>query len=116
MRVGCGRGGNSFVHDRQPAKFAHIANSGYGAGYYGYMWSEVLALDMLSVFGDNIMNPVVGRRFRDTILALANGGQVPAGTWCVISSAARPIARRFSPRSPASDKARVTSSNTGRKN
>ena len=59
-----------------PANFAHIANSGYGAGYYGYMWSEVLALDMLSAFGDNIMNPAVGRRFRDTILA--NGGQVPA--------------------------------------
>ena len=59
-----------------PANFAHIANSGYGAGYYGYMWSEVLALDMLSAFGNNLMNPVVGRRFRDTVLA--QGGQQPA--------------------------------------
>ena len=40
------------------------------------MWSQVLALDMLSAFGENIMNPAVGRRFRETILA--NGGQVPA--------------------------------------
>ncbi len=55
-----------------PNSFAHLIG-GYGAGYYGYMWSEVLALDMLSAFGDNIMNPQVGRRFRDTILG--NGGQ-----------------------------------------
>jgi thimet oligopeptidase len=59
-----------------PANFAHIANGGYGAGYYGYMWSQVLALDMLSAFGDNVMNAQVGERFRATILA--NGGQVPA--------------------------------------
>jgi thimet oligopeptidase len=58
-----------------PGNFAHIAG-GYAAGYYGYMWSEVLALDMLSAFGKNIMNPKVGHRFRDVILA--NGGQVPA--------------------------------------
>jgi len=58
-----------------PGNFGHIAG-GYAAGYYGYMWSEVLALDMLSAFGGNIMNPKVGHRFRDVILA--NGGQVPA--------------------------------------
>ena len=32
-----------------PASFSHIA-SNYAAGYYGYMWSQVLALDMLSPF------------------------------------------------------------------
>ncbi len=58
-----------------PGSFTHIMG-GYAAGYYGYMWSEVLALDMLSKFGDNLMNPSVGRRFRNKILA--NGGQVPA--------------------------------------
>ena len=58
-----------------PGNFTHIAG-GYAAGYYGYMWSEVLALDMLSRFGSNIMNSKVGHHFRDTILA--NGGQVPA--------------------------------------
>lgn len=56
-----------------PANFAHIVGSGYGAGYYGYMWSEVLALDMLSIFGDSLMNPAIGKRFRDTILS--QGGQ-----------------------------------------
>jgi thimet oligopeptidase len=51
-----------------PGAFEHII-SGYAAGYYGYMWSEVLALDMLSAYGDNLMDPAVGRRFRRTILA-----------------------------------------------
>ena len=37
------------------------------------MWSEVLALDMLSPYGSNLMNPKVGRRFRDT--ELAPGGE-----------------------------------------
>lgn len=56
-----------------PGTFAHIVG-GYAAGYYGYMWSEVLALDMLSPFGDNVMDPAVGRRYREIVLA--NGGQV----------------------------------------
>jgi len=55
-----------------PSSFSHIA-SNYGAGYYGYMWSEVLALDMLTPFRKNMLDPAVGRRYRDTILA--NGGQ-----------------------------------------
>jgi len=50
-----------------PGQFSHII-SNYGAGYYGYMWSEVLALDMLSQYGNNLMNPAVGRRFRTEIL------------------------------------------------
>jgi thimet oligopeptidase len=57
-----------------PAAFSHIAG-GYAAGYYGYMWSEVMALDMLSAFGNNLLDPNVGARYRNTILA--NGGQVP---------------------------------------
>jgi Zn-dependent oligopeptidase len=58
-----------------PGTFGHLVG-GYGAGYYGYMWSEVLALDMLSAYGKNLMNPAVGRRFRELILS--KGGQRPA--------------------------------------
>ena len=58
-----------------PGTFSHII-SGYAAGYYGYMWSQVLALDMLSAFDGNLMDPVVGRRFRKTVLA--QGSQKPA--------------------------------------
>jgi thimet oligopeptidase len=60
---------------RFPATFSHIAG-GYAAGYYGYMWSEAVALDMLAAFGSNLMDPKVGERFRDTILA--RGGEVKA--------------------------------------
>ena len=57
---------------RFPASFSHIASS-YAAGYYGYMWSEVMALDMLSAFRGNLLDPKVGSRYRDTILS--QGGQ-----------------------------------------
>lgn len=55
-----------------PAAFSHIAG-GYGAGYYGYMWSQVMALDMLSGFKGNLMDPAAGKRYRDAILA--RGGE-----------------------------------------
>ncbi len=55
-----------------PASFSHIA-SNYAAGYYGYMWSEVIALDMLSKFQPNMLDPKVGRAYREAILA--SGGQ-----------------------------------------
>ncbi len=58
-----------------PGTFAHIVG-GYAAGYYGYMWAEVIALDMLSAFGDSLINPAVGRRFRRDILS--RGAQEPA--------------------------------------
>ena len=51
-----------------PGQFDHLMN-GYGAGYYGYMWSEVLALDMLSRYNGKLLNPAVGKRYRETILA-----------------------------------------------
>jgi thimet oligopeptidase len=55
-----------------PASFSHIA-ANYAAGYYGYMWSQVIALDMLSKFKPDMLDPKVGRTYRDTILA--SGGQ-----------------------------------------
>jgi thimet oligopeptidase len=55
-----------------PGTFAHIAG-GYAAGYYGYMWAEVIALDLLSAFGENLMDAEVGQRFRREILA--RGGE-----------------------------------------
>jgi thimet oligopeptidase len=71
-----GRTPMGYVDDTAfPGTFGHIAGD-YAAGYYGYMWSEVLALDMLSAFGDDIMNEEVGHRFRDEILS--RGGEQPA--------------------------------------
>ena len=51
-----------------PGQFGHLMG-GYSAGYYGYMWSEVMALDMLSRYNGKLLNPAVGKRYRQTILA-----------------------------------------------
>ncbi len=58
-----------------PGTFDHIA-SGYAAGYYGYMWAKVIALDLVSAFGDDLMNAQTGRRFRELILS--RGSEEPA--------------------------------------
>ena len=58
-----------------PGTFEHIA-SGYAAGYYGYMWAKVIALDLISAFGSNVMNEAIGRRFREMILS--RGSEEPA--------------------------------------
>jgi thimet oligopeptidase len=58
-----------------PGTFEHIA-AGYAAGYYGYMWAKVIALDMVSLFGADIMNGETGRRFRELILS--RGSEQPA--------------------------------------
>jgi thimet oligopeptidase len=50
------------------ASFGHL--TGYGAGYYGYMWSKVYAEDMFSIFEKNgVMDQKTGLRYRDLILA-----------------------------------------------
>ena len=59
-----------------PGNFGHLAG-GYASGYYGYMWSEVLAQDMLSAFGNNLMDPAVGKRYLDTLLS--QGSEQKAG-------------------------------------
>lgn len=56
-----------------PAQFSHIA-SGYAAGYYGYLWSLVVAMDLRTAFAADRLDPAVGRRYRATVLS--NGGQV----------------------------------------
>ena len=58
-----------------PGTFEHIAD-GYAAGYYGYMWAKVIALDLISAFGPDVMNVATGRRFREFILA--RGSEEPA--------------------------------------
>ena len=50
-----------------PSSFRHIS-SGYAAGYYGYMWSRVIARDLLTPFGGDLLDPAVGARYRAAIL------------------------------------------------
>jgi thimet oligopeptidase len=55
--------------------FGHLY--GYGAGYYTYMWSLVIAKDMFSKFDrKNLLDPAIAKRYRDAVLA--PGGSAPA--------------------------------------
>ena len=56
-----------------PAGFEHIA-SGYAAGYYGYLWSLVIAEDLRTAFAADRLDAQVGRRYREMVLE--QGGQV----------------------------------------
>ncbi len=49
--------------------FNHIFNSGYSAGYYGYLWSEVLDKDAFDYFRQQgIYDKQVATKFRKTFL------------------------------------------------
>lgn len=48
--------------------FGHL--DGYSAGYYTYMWSQVIAKDLLSAFQEtHLMDVATARRYRDSVLA-----------------------------------------------
>lgn len=51
--------------------FGHF--SGYDAGYYGYMWSKVYAVDMFTRFEkEGLLNPKTGGDYRREILAVGS--------------------------------------------
>ena len=66
--------------DRFLCSFSHIFAGGYSAGYYSYKWAEVMSADAFGAFEDVGLDneegiKEVGKKFRDTVLAL--GGGVP---------------------------------------
>ena len=62
---------------RFPHSFSHIFGGGYGAGYYSYLWAEVLSADAFSAFpAGAAFDRDCGERFRKEVLAA--GGARPA--------------------------------------
>jgi oligopeptidase A len=62
---------------RFPHSFTHIFAGGYSAGYYSYLWAEVLSADAFAAFEEaGVFDPATGARYRREILAV--GGSRPA--------------------------------------
>ena len=62
---------------RMPHSFTHIFAGGYAAGYYSYLWAELLSADAFARFEDaGIFDRATGQAFRNNILAV--GGSRPA--------------------------------------
>jgi len=68
------------VMRHRPGHFQHIfAGSGYAAGYYSYLWSEVLDSDAFAAFEEagDIFDPGTAKKLRDYVYA-AGGSRDPA--------------------------------------
>ncbi|HET9818054.1 MAG TPA: M3 family metallopeptidase [Rhodanobacteraceae bacterium] len=67
---------------RFPHAFTHIFAGGYAAGYYSYLWAEVLSADAFGAFeehaeeGAGVIDADIGARFRDEVLGV--GASRPA--------------------------------------
>ncbi len=67
----------------RPPHFGHVfSGGGYAAGYYSYMWSEVLDADAFEAFKEtgDIFDPATAKRLRETIYA-AGGSREPADAY-----------------------------------
>ena len=57
--------------------FNHVWGSGYAAGYYSYLWTEVLAVNIADVFARRgALKPETGQAMRDKILSRGNTGDL----------------------------------------
>lgn len=62
---------------RFPHAFTHIFAGGYAAGYYSYLWAELLSADVFAEFEQHgVIDPATGARFRNEVLAV--GASRPA--------------------------------------
>ncbi len=57
--------------------FNHVWGGGYAAGYYSYLWTEVLAVNIADVFAQRgTLKPETGQAMRDKILSRGNTGDL----------------------------------------
>jgi len=57
--------------NRFPHAFTHVFSGGYAAGYYSYLWAEVLSADAFAAFEEaGLFDAETGARYRREILAV----------------------------------------------
>ena len=53
--------------------FNHVWGGGYAAGYYSYLWTEVLAVNVADYFAKHgALDPAIGQAFHDKVLSRGN--------------------------------------------
>ncbi|WP_036138755.1 M3 family metallopeptidase [Luteibacter sp. 9135] len=58
---------------RFPHAFTHVFAGGYSAGYYSYLWAEVLSADAFEPFEQaGVLDRATGERFRKEVLAVGS--------------------------------------------
>ncbi|HEV2957863.1 MAG TPA: M3 family metallopeptidase [Xanthobacteraceae bacterium] len=67
---------DEIVLRHRPPHFQHVfaGEGGYAAGYYSYLWSEVLDADAFAAFeaAGDVFDPALARRLRDYVYAAGN--------------------------------------------
>ena len=62
-----------YSEDHDYASFGHL--TGYGAKYYGYLWSKVFALDLFDeIKKHGLLDPIIGKKYADEVIG--KGGSV----------------------------------------
>jgi len=66
------------VMRHRPPHFTHIFGGGYAAGYYSYLWSEVLDADAFAAFEEtgDVFDPALAKKLHDHVYA-AGGSRDP---------------------------------------
>ncbi|WP_417774255.1 M3 family metallopeptidase [Stappia sp.] len=80
---------DEIVMRHRPTHFAHVfSGDGYSAGYYSYMWSEVMDADAFTAFEEtgDIFNADLARRLREAIYS-AGGRQDPKDAYVAFRGA-----------------------------